>query len=51
MLTSKEEREEKGIRLFALVLERKDEYNIEISKLGNANFADQQKAALPLRVK
>ncbi|NLN66237.1 MAG: hypothetical protein GX144_12695 [Clostridiaceae bacterium] len=51
LLTSKEEREEKGIRLFALVLERKDEYNIEIGKLGNANFADQQKAALPLRGK
>lgn len=51
LLTSKEERDEKGIRIFALLLERKDEYNIEIGELGNANFADQQQAALPLRAK
>ncbi|HHY83664.1 MAG TPA: hypothetical protein GX505_13455 [Clostridiales bacterium] len=51
LLTSKEERDAKGIRMFALLLERKDEYNIEIGEKGNANFADQQQHALPLRAK
>lgn len=51
LLTSQEERDAKGIRIFTLLLERKDEYNIEIGKLGNANFADQQQTAMPLREK
>ncbi len=51
LLTSQDERDAKGIRIFTLLLERKDEYNIEIGKLGNANFADQQQTCMPLREK
>lgn len=50
-LVTKEERDAKGIRLFANVLERKDEYNIEIGDKGNENFAKSQAAAMPLREK
>ncbi len=50
-LLTKDELNVKGIRLFANVLERKDEYNIEIGVKGNENFAKSQEAAMPLREK